>query len=223
MAHKQTSEESDSQSWDIIKESHALSGESEELDKYYHKWADTYNEDVLNEQYSGPKYIVNFFTKLQNQEPENKREAKLGILDAGCGTGLVGIALKQKGYSHIDGCDLSEKMVEIAHQTDVYSSLTAGVDLNNMTDFQEKQYDVTISCGVFTLGHVPPSALEELIRITKTGGLVVMSTRNSYYDSTDFQAVCDRLENEGHIKVVEHIVGPYIAEEGSHYWAFRVC
>jgi ubiquinone/menaquinone biosynthesis C-methylase UbiE len=128
----------------------------------------------------------------------------------------------KKNYHVIDGCDLSEQMIEIAQTTGVYRSLTAGVDLNMMTGFKENQYDVILSCGVFTLGHVPPTALEELIRITKPGGLIVLSTRKSYYESTDFQAVCDRLQHEGKIKKAGHVFGPYIAEEGAHYWAFKV-
>lgn len=214
---------SDTESWDIIKESHALSGGLDELEQYYEKWANTYDKDVSNEQYCGPEYITDFFAEVAKKEAFNKEHFELNILDAGCGTGLVGAVLQQKGYNTVDGCDLSDKMVEIAQQTGAYRSLTGGVDLNQMTAFKTDQYDVTLCCGVFTLGHVPPTALEELIRITKPNGLVVMSTRKSYYDSTDFQTVVDRIQQEGKAKKVGHVLGPYIAEEGAHYWAFKVC
>ncbi|WP_287312824.1 methyltransferase domain-containing protein [Moorena sp. SIO1G6] len=89
--------------------------------------------------------------------------------------------------------------------------------------YPDNRYDAAISCGVFTLGHVPPTALEEMIRFTKPGGLVVVSTRKSYYDSTDFQEVCDQLQAENKVKLVSSIIdGPYLAEQGAHYWAFRV-
>ncbi len=223
MNDEKIAESSDNESWDIIKESHVLSGEADELEQYYEKWAKTYNKDVSTEQYCGPEYITDFFSEVVKKEDYNKEHFDLEILDAGCGTGLVGVVLQQKGYHTIDGCDLSDKMIGIAQKTGAYRSLNEGVDLNQMTAFKAHQYDVTLSCGVFTLGHVPPTALEELIRITKPGGLIVMSTRKSYYDSTDFQAVCDHLKNEGKIKKVGHVVGPYIAEEGAHYWAFKVC
>ncbi len=51
------------------------------------------------------------------------------ILDAGCGTGLVGIALKQKGYESVDGFDLSEEMIKVAAATGVYKSLNSGIDM----------------------------------------------------------------------------------------------
>jgi len=223
MNDEKVEESSNAESWDIIKESHALSGEPDELEQYYEKWAKTYDKDVSSEQYCGPEYITDFFAEVAKKEGFNKEHVELKILDAGCGTGLVGIVLQQKGYHTIDGCDLSDKMLDKAQKTGAYCYLTGGIDLNQMTAFKADQYDVILSCGVFTLGHVPPTALGELIRITKPGGLIVMSTRKSYYENTDFQKVCDRLENESQIKVVSHVVGPYIAEENAHYWAFRVC
>lgn len=223
MNDEKAAESSNSESWDLIKGAHVLSGETDELEQYYEKWANTYDKDVSNEQYCGPEYITDFFAEVAKKEDFNKEHFELEILDAGCGTGLVGVVLQQKGYHTIDGCDLSDKMVEIAQTTGAYRTLTGGVDLNEMTAFKADQFDVTLSCGVFTLGHVPPTALEELIRITKPGGLIVVSTRKSYYDSTDFPTVSDRLRKEGKVKKVGHVFGPYIAEEGAHYWAFKVC
>ncbi len=223
MVQQNTLEETDSQqNADVaIQEALTLSGNPNEIERYYNKWANNYDEDVSKEQYQGTEYIANYFSGLQANNKDD--ESNFEILDAGCGTGLVGIALQQKGYHTIDGCDISDKMIYIAQKTRAYRSLIAGVDLNNMTSFKENQYAATISCGVFTQGHVPPTALEELIRVTKQRGVIVLSTRKSYYETTYFQTVCDRLENEGKIKVVSHVVGPYIAEEDAHYWAFKVC
>lgn len=223
MNNQNTVEVKNFESWDLIKASHTLSGEPDELKQYYEKWARTYNKDVSNEQYSAPEYMTDFLAEVFKKEDYNQEHFDLEILDAGCGTGLVGMVLQHKGYHKIDGCDLSEEMVEIAQQTGAYRSLIEGVDLNQMISFKTDQYDVILSCGVFTLGHVPPLALEELVRVTKPGGLIVINTRKSYYNSTDFQAVCDHLKQVGKIKMVGHVIGPYIAEEDAHYWAFKVC
>ncbi|MDE5074048.1 MAG: class I SAM-dependent methyltransferase [Trichodesmium sp. St16_bin4-tuft] len=135
------------------------------------------------------------------------------------------LTLKQKGYHYIDGCDLSEGMVEKARSTGAYDILESEIDFTKINEaYEDNQYHVTVCCGVFTLGRVPPTAISELIRITKPGGWVVTSTRKSYYDSTNFQELCDTYEQEGKVKLVKYIKdGPYLAEEGAHYWAFVVC
>ncbi|NEP38929.1 MULTISPECIES: class I SAM-dependent DNA methyltransferase [Okeania] len=215
-------------SFDAIKEAHTLSGNPEKIQEYYDKWAVAYNNDVSNEEYTGPEYIVNFLGSLKSDDglkAIDTSNRNIEILDAGCGTGLVGIVLKQKGYQNIDGSDLSERMVEQARSTGVYNFLESGIDLTKKNEaYENNQYDATVCCGVFTLGHVPPTALSELIRITKPGGWIVVSTRKSYYDSTNFQEVCDRYQQEGKVKLVNHVKdSPYISEEGAHYWAFAVC
>ncbi len=43
-----------------------------------------------------------------------KKDAK--ILDAGCGTGLSGVALSKEGFTNIDGRDLSPEMLEQAEK-----------------------------------------------------------------------------------------------------------
>lgn len=161
---------------------------------------------------------------LRDQSKANSINYDLNIIDAGCGTGLVGFALNRKGFRNVDGFDLSSTMVEKAQKTQAYRTLEAECDLTcQIAAYQDNQYDASICCGVFTLGHVPPTALEELIRITKPGGLIIVSTRKSYYDTTEYQAVCDRLQAEGKFSLIDSVMdGPYIAEEGAHYWAFLV-
>ncbi|MCI5130226.1 MAG: class I SAM-dependent methyltransferase [Candidatus Electrothrix sp. EH2] len=210
----------DSSGFDVIKESHKLSGDPDELAQYYQQWADRYDDDVSKEEYAGPDYIADYFEAMQKKSDRGNRDIK--ILDAGCGSGLVGITLYRKEYRDIDGCDLSHEMVSLAEKTDCYQKVVGGVDLNDMSSFHDKEYDAVISCGVFTLGHVPPQALNELIRITKSGGLIVLSTRTSYYESSGFHEFCDSLEEQKLLKILDHRIGPYIAEEDAHYWAFIV-
>ncbi|MEB3829006.1 class I SAM-dependent DNA methyltransferase [Phormidium sp. CCY1219] len=215
-------------SLDAIKEAHELSENPDKLREYYDKWANAYDTDVTNEKYSGPEYIAHYLMSLhqkQQQKELKEDDKKIEILDAGCGTGLVGEVLKQLGYPHVDGFDISNQMVERADKTGAYRALKGEIDMSKKIDaYKDNQYDATVCCGVFTHGHVPPAALSELFRITKPGGLVVVSTRKSYYENTDFKAVCDRVQQEGEAKLVHSVMeGPYIAEEGAHYWAFEVC
>lgn len=213
-------------SFDAIKAAHDLDHNPERLNKYYAQWADRYDQDVRNENYIGPEYIVDYLGKVLEQYGivVNKNHSEIDILDAGCGTGLVGIALRRKGYQHVDGFDLSPAMVDEAKKTGAYRKLVANGDITQMIpEFQDNAYPVTLCCGVFTTGHVPPSALNELIRITQPGGIILVTTRKSYYESSDFEPAYQALEQAKQIKLIDQVVdGPYLNEEGAHYWAFQV-
>ena len=89
---------------------------------------------------------------------------KCKILDAGCGTGLVGIELKKNGYSNIVGVDFSQNMLGLIPKN-IYKKIEK-IDLNKPLKFKTDMYDVVMCVGTFTYGHVKPKALEELIRIS---------------------------------------------------------
>ena len=67
---------------------------SEELLKYYQDWADDnkYNKDMVDWNYIAPYEAVTILKKYAFNK-------SFRILDAGCGTGLVGFELKKNGYS----------------------------------------------------------------------------------------------------------------------------
>jgi predicted TPR repeat methyltransferase len=215
----------DNNSWDAIKVAHNLSYDPTKLEEYYDKWSQAYDNDVSSEKYSGPEYMAKYLAEILDKKFQlDSKKEDLKILDAGCGTGLVGVEVEKLGFGKIDGFDLSNNMVEVARDTGAYNSLEGGCDLNQKIEvYQDNQYEIIVCCGVFTLGHVESSALEELIRIAQPGGLLIISTRKSYYDGSDFQATADRLQAQGKIKLIDSVMdGPYIAEEGAHYWAFLV-
>lgn len=211
-------------SWHTIQASHYLCDNIFRLQTYYDYWAQEYNRDVCKEAYAGPLAIAEFYHRIRKQQSSLSPET-VKILDAGCGTGLVGLMLKDFGYSAIDGFDLSEKMIELAKKTQSYQSLKGGVDLNQLRKtYEENQYDACLACGVFTLGHVPPEALTEMIRVTRSGGMIVVSTCKKYYETTHFQAVVHQLQNHGKINLLQSWKNaPYLLKENSHYWAFQVC
>ena len=75
----------------------------EEILKYYQGWTkkDKYNQDMVHLNYVAPKETVLVLKKYA-------LDSNCKILDAGCGTGLVGVELKKFGYSNIDGVDFSQ-------------------------------------------------------------------------------------------------------------------
>ena len=115
----------------------------EEILKYYKDWAgnNKYNKDMIDWNYTAPKETVSVLKK-------HALNKNYKILDAGCGTGLVGIELKKLGYLNIEGLDFSQDMLDLIPQG-IYKNLQK-VDLNSYLKIKDDTYDVIICVGTFT-------------------------------------------------------------------------
>ncbi|MCQ0987852.1 class I SAM-dependent DNA methyltransferase [Jiella marina] len=204
-----------------IHASHELAGDSEKLEKYYADWAAKYDDDVRNEEYGGPRAIASIALMVADSFL-GKPAKSIRVLDAGCGTGLAGIELKMKGFDVIDGFDLSQEMCDIAEKTEAYAELAGNVDLNrDDKPVFNRTYDLIVCCGVFTLGHVEPEALTRLAEYLSDDGYMVVSTRNSYLEDTDYEDVGKLIEKQGTLHLVTKLPDArYIAEEDAHYWVY---
>jgi predicted TPR repeat methyltransferase len=207
---------------DTIQASHVLDGDVGKLKDYYKDWAANYDQDVKNQNYGGPDVIGNLASLIAisylHKQPEDVR-----VLDAGCGTGLSGIALKSAGFALVDGFDLSDEMVLEAGKTGAYKELRGSVDItvDRISEFDRK-YDLVVACGVFTLGHVEPASLLTLARLLTKDGYLAVSTRNSYLDESDFRKASQDLVAKDLLEEV--MIMPdarYIAEEEAHYWVYK--
>ena len=193
-----------------------LDGDPGKVSAFYEDWAERYNIDVDSADYSAPGIAAKL---LKQYLPDSDSK----ILDAGCGTGLVGIELQALGFSNIDGFDLSNSMAQRAIATGKYQQVQAGVDMMRaMESYPDAGYDSVLSIGVFTLGHVPPQALEILLQLTRPGGLLVISTRTHYYDQSNYRQVVDDLVAGNRIVLLQLIENaPYNEDGDGHYWVFR--
>ncbi|WP_287325963.1 class I SAM-dependent methyltransferase [Okeania sp. SIO1F9] len=192
----------------------------------YDKWASTYNVDVKNRNYYAPSYIVEYLMEVVNQQViDYSNKSELKVLDAGCGTGLLGVKLRQEGFSYIDGVDFSHEMVKLAYETGAYQYLMGWCDLNKKPPFFfHHQYDLTICCGVFSFDLVKPTALRWLMEVTKPGGIILMSTRLVFCETYNFEGYYKELEQLGELKLIDcRMNKPYLGEESNaHYWVFAI-
>ena len=148
----------------------------------YNKWAKSYDTYVESLDYNGPKNIVSYFQKLlKTNIVNNKKELK--ILDFGCGTGKVGEEIKKNiniPY-FLEGVDISENMLELAKQKNVYNKIT-NIDLTK-EKYNEK-YDVILSSGVFLEGHVDIFNINRLCDLLNNNkGLIMFTIRNSFKET----------------------------------------
>ena len=184
---------------------------SKELLKYYQDWADNnkYNKDMVDWNYTAPQEAVSIFKKYAFNK-------NFRILDAGCGTGLVGAELKKSGYSNIEGVDFSQSMLDLIPQ-DIYKKIEK-IDLNKPLKFKDNMYDVLMCVGTFTYGHVKPKALDELIRITKNRGLICFTINEGIYEEYGFDNKIKELSNNKSWDVKEFFKSDYITTKDVEAW-----
>ena len=203
----------------------SLDGDADTLAKFYDDWAADYDEDIKAD-YLSPAMMVRTLREAiaNNDALAWASESSVSVLDAGCGTGLTGVALAKAGYTTIDGVDLSAEMIAQATKTGVYRTLESEFDLLQAPPERWRSaYDLVTIAGVFTVGHIPPDALVNVAAMARPGGLVIVSTRAAYYDSTNFGQVSDDLQAHGKLDLVHKITdGPYTMDSTAHYWAYRV-
>ena len=184
---------------------------SEELLKYYQDWTDNnqYNKDMVDWNYTAPKETVSILKKYVF----NKNSK---ILDAGCGTGLVGIELKKYGYSNIEGVDFSQNMLDLVPQS-IYKKIEK-INLNKALKFKDNIYDVIMCVGTFTYGHVKPQALDELIRIIKNNGFICFTINEGIYEEYGFDNKIKELSNNKSWDVKEFFKSDYITTKDVDAW-----
>ncbi len=108
------------------------------------------------------------------------------ILDAACGTGLVGEHLKRFGFHDLHGLDLSPGMLAVAERKNVFQSLTVAA-LGTALPYKSGEFDAFTVAGAFTPQHAPAESLRELTRITRAGGYAIFSLRADV-EQPDFAA-----------------------------------
>ncbi|KAL4878466.1 S-adenosyl-L-methionine-dependent methyltransferase [Aspergillus karnatakaensis] len=186
---------------DYLPRAFALSGTSE-AKTFYDEWAGAYDTDINSVGYASPRRAVEAI--IDNLSTSLSCNNKLRILDAGCGTGLVGDCLTRSslaGKFELDGVDLSEGMLSVARKKGVYRHLDIA-DLTKGIEKEDGGYDVVVCVGTLTKGHVGAEVLGEFARLTREGGLVVATVHEGVWESGGFEGVIGDLKDKGIVDVV---------------------
>lgn len=167
----------------------------DELEAGYDDWAKTYEDDLQRFGYRIPAIVTGLCGRYVGLDA-------VPLLDAGCGTGLIGDALHLLGYDHLVGIDMSTEMLRVARDKRTYRELHRMI-LGNRLDFEDSTFAATFAVGVITIGHAPADALDELIRVTQTGGHLIFSIRVDREPGTGYLAKLDTLEHQRQWRRVE--------------------
>ena len=184
---------------------------SEELLKYYQNWTDKnkYNKDMVDWNYTAPYETVSVLKKYAFNK-------NCKILDAGCGTGLVGAELKKYNYLNIDGADLSKKLLDLVPKG--YYKKLEQTNLNKPINAEDNTYGGILCVGTFTYGHVKPQALDEFIRIAANKGLICFTINEGIYEKYGFDKKIKELSDKGFWSMKEFFKSDYIASKDVNAW-----
>lgn len=175
----------------------------------YAAWARDYDRDVLVLGYQLPPVVAGLVA----------RHVPTGagpLLDVGCGTGLIGLALQALGYDEMTGADLSEAMLAVAAARGCYEG-TVRAELGQRLDFPDGSFFAVVASGVFTQGHAPASAFAELARITARGGRIVITWRADGDHADGYRAAAEALTEAGRWRLLDssrpYVVFPLSEED----------
>ena len=166
----------------------------------YAKLAETYDEDVLGEGYEMDAHLRDLLFA-------HCAAAPMRLMDAGCGTGLSLRAIRPEATRrnvemYAVGVDYSPEMLNVARKRDWYDEFVVA-DLEERLPLEEESFDSFVCSGLFLAGHCGPSALVNIVRCLKFGGVGVFTVRRKtyvveereYLEAID-KAGCDVLFNE---------------------------
>lgn len=161
----------------------------------YAAWANDYENDLAHFGYLLPGVAAALAA----------RHVAIGdgtILDAGCGTGLVGQLLSLVGFAPIVGIDLSEDMLAEARKKDVYEDVRM-MRLGDKLDFPDDGFAAIMCVGTLTPGHAGPEAIEELLRIVRPGGRIIFSLRADEGIDPGYGEIIEHFQFDGRWRHVE--------------------
>ena len=179
-------------------------GSTAEVAGHYDRWAATYDADMSAVGYRHPTISL---ALLARHLPRSARP----VLDAGVGTGIMGEWLGIAGYPEVEGLDISEGMLAVAARRGSYARLHK-LALGGPLPFAAGTFAGILSVGVFTTGHVGAEGLDELVRICRPGGIIVLTVKTTLLaDSMDARLA--ELAAEGRIARLE-TTAPYVSMPG---------
>ncbi|KAK1671706.1 S-adenosyl-L-methionine-dependent methyltransferase [Colletotrichum godetiae] len=178
----------------------------------YDDWAENYDRDLLgaDQNYVAPVIASQYVVKYVGLSAI----AKSRVLDAGCGTGLVGANLAKLGATQIDGIDLSQGMLKVAERSGVYQSLST-TDLSKPLSQASNYYDAVVCVGTMTEGHVGPEAFDEFVRIVRPGGFIVATVYEAVWEKNGYKEKIASLDKSGKVKLLSDQLEDYRRGKGA--------
>ncbi|MFN2594630.1 MAG: class I SAM-dependent methyltransferase [Actinomycetota bacterium] len=137
-------------------------------------WRDVYGTDGLDAQIYKRRH-----ERVVRRVEELNLPSGAAALEVGCGAGKLAISLAQRGFD-LTATDSSAEMLRAASQRAVAEHLSlrlARTDAHSLP-FEDRSFDLVTAIGVVPWVADPQGAINEMARILKPGGSLVMTSDN---------------------------------------------
>nr|CAB3263119.1 uncharacterized protein LOC101243204 [Phallusia mammillata] len=171
-----------------------------EAQKIYDIWAPKFDSDLNNNGINIHAEVAKCVTKYGC----NNRDTQL--LDVAAGTGVVGFCLRkyENFCGEIDILDANMEMLYVASKKGLNFRNIMRHWIDGDLPLTAKSYDVITCIGSFVPRHLPPSTLQNLLKLIKDGGFLIFNGRaNLLPYNNELLKMIDQLESEGQMKVVD--------------------
>ncbi|KHD08659.1 hypothetical protein PN36_21420 [Candidatus Thiomargarita nelsonii] len=178
-----------------------------DVEKEYDSISHSYDAELEAKGYLAPQHAA---TIIKNHVSNTDSL----ILEAGCGTGLLGLELNKQGFSNVTGMDISALCLKKAESKGIYAK-TVKHNLLEQFPFPDKVFDCVACVGVFS--RFNEAQIKEIVaqfaRVTKEEGIIIFSHREDLITPL-LHKTLDELEIVKVEKVTETL--PYFSID-EHY------
>ena len=155
----------------------------------YNEWARVVN-------FTEPQHIIDTVVKCGAEGGlELPRDSV--CLDIGSGTGIIGQAMQNAGFTDLAALDVSTNFLDSVRERGFYQRhferfLGQGVDA--LPEELRDSFDVVTASGVWMPGHMPNAAIEDVHALLHEGGLFVTAMRNSMWSDGVDEGYKERID-----------------------------
>ena len=132
--------------------------------EHYDELCGQYEQIYLSVGYHDPLKCAELTKELFSDN-----SAEVQVFDMGCGTGLVGRYLKERGFKTVVGVDASKGMLDKAKEKDAYSELTElflGIPETFPAEYHNR-FDAVTAAGILAEGHLDNKVFDEMLMCLK--------------------------------------------------------
>jgi SAM-dependent methyltransferase len=103
--------------------------------------------------------------------------AEDGVLDVGCGTGVVAVTAARRG-ARVTGLDLTPQLLDRARENAALAQVSIDFHLGDVEQlpFADNEFDVVLSQYGHMFAPRPDVAVGEMLRVLRPGGTIAFST-----------------------------------------------